>query len=264
MQIEHPTYYDENKDTDYPFESGASRSNGDAVIAQDAFVDARLFPPSGRHDIFISSIEVGENIVITLSDRSGVLGTGSFTRDVPPDFVTFHTTSDVYLGILVGTPTTGLSKISGWPSGTYAFSITQTRFAATAVVPQPQEAVRAIQLDSGALFHDDVTLVAEKGIQLTIPNLGSSSSGFANKCEELVRFDVVGDPLFRRRGCEEEGATTNVGQVLQSIVLNGDTINPDTSGRFNVVLGSPTGNKSALRILPENYGLRIEFLGSNV
>lgn len=52
MRLIHPTYYAETTDTDYPFESGVSRSNQQVTIDPDVFVDGRLFPPDGRADLF--------------------------------------------------------------------------------------------------------------------------------------------------------------------------------------------------------------------
>jgi hypothetical protein len=277
MRIVYPTYHEESVDADYPFESGASRSNGGVTIENDVFVDGRLFPPDGRRDLFISAIEIDDEVTITLSDGAGEVGSGTFDRNTAPEYVTFYSADDaVYLGLLQGsmakfvggTPEAGLSKLAGWPDGIYNFAQNQTRFAATVVVPQPQRVVRSIVLDSGAVFRDHVVLYGERGVQLTIPELkGSSSSsdrrflGFAGY-RGMIRVDVVGDPLFVRRGCEDRSVDTKQDVLITGIVFDGHTITPDDTGGFLLTLAAlDASDRPALRIIPEMHGLRIGFIG---
>ena len=279
VRINYPEQWDEAATMEYPFESGVSRNNGVFTIDNDVFIDGRIFPPDGRHDVFISSIVIAEEIRITLADSSGELGFGVFDRVDPPTWVAFYisenTAERIHVGILVGHPTIGLTKLAGWPSGTYEFSIGQTRFAASVVVPQPQQCVREIQLESGALFHGDVTLVGEKGVQLTVQHLiGSSSSSslgvgpWLADVENRIRVDVVGDPLFLRRECLDEGAQVpiDLSRVLQGITWEHGgaqtVIYPNDRGRLSFFVGSEAGGDPALRVIPQLNGLKIEFMGS--
>ncbi len=285
MRIVYPTYYEESVDTAYPFESFATRTNGSITIEDDIFVDGRFFPPDGRNDLFLSSIIVAEETTLIVSDPNGEVGRGYFDRSAPPEYVTFYAEGrgEIYIGLLQGSFARdeltdpiprGLSKIAGWPTGTYNFTSDQTRFAATVVVPQPQETVRSIRLDSGAIFYGDVVLVGENGVQFTNPSainfFNSSSSG----SDDVIQMDIVGDPLFSRRGCESADVVTDQDLVLEAIVFSdvlllsssafgsGTTkILPDDRGGFTILVGTESGNEQpALRVLPIQNGLEVSFI----
>ena len=266
MRVTYPTYYDESIDSDYPFESGVSRSNGEVEIEQGVFVDARLFVPDGRHDVFLSSVEVGDTVKLTLSDGNGVLGTGSFTRNAPPDYLNFYDTNSVFLGLLQSPSEGGMRKLAGWEDGTYNFTITQTRFATTVVVPQPQKGVRSIRLETGEVFSGDVTLVGEKGVQLTMERFFASSSSRGDNSSfydnEVIRVDVVGDPLYLRRECKEQGLDNARDKVIKGVVFENNVILPDATGGFIMTLATSGGaDAPAIRITPERGGIRIGFIG---
>ncbi len=268
-RITYPTYYDEAVDTAYPFDDSASRDNGSVAIEDSVFVDGRFFPPNGRYDVFISLVEVKDVVTIKVSDARGELGSASYTRNAPPDFLTFHSTDNVYLGLLQAHPERGLNSVSGWPDGSYRFTATQTRFAASVVVPQPQVCVRAIVLDSGALFAGDVVLVGERGVQLTanpVEHLASSSvyAGVSDEFRynsEVIRVDVVGDPLYVRRQCEAAGIAFSGGVPVQGLVFEGEAITPGVTGGIRFTVGSTDPSETpALRITPESNGIRIGFI----
>lgn len=265
MRINYPTYYEEAVGTDYPFKSGASRSNGTVVIENDVFVDGRLFPPLGRYDLFISEIVVGSDVVIVLSNGAGEVGRGSFNRATPPDYVTFSS-NNVHIGILQGSPSGGLSKLAGWNDGTYAFTAAQTPFTASVVVPQPQQGVRAIVLDSGAVFAGDVTIVGERGVQFTVPRIeGSSSSdagwpNYAGYQQEVIRMDVVGDPLFLRRGCGDQASEFQQDVLIARINFDGHVFTPDETGGFLITIAHASSNQPAVRLLPITNGLSVGFV----
>jgi hypothetical protein len=271
MRVTLPTYYDESVDTAYPFDPSATRTNGQVAIENDVFIDGRLYPPGGRHDLFIASIEVGEQVTISLSDGRGALGSGSFTRNAPPSWVDFFADGEIYLGCLLGYPVgdRGLSKLAGWPDGTYTFQMPQTRFAATVVVPQPQACVRTVRLESGEIFHGDVPLVGENGVQLTVVNQDGSSSSLGGQFgvwhgwEEIIRVDVVGDPLFVRRDCEAEGAPVERDRLLKTIQFDEENIGPHGSGTVQLLVGyiENYAQEPALRVVPIPNGIRMFFFG---
>lgn len=267
MRLIHPTYYAETTDTDYPFESGVSRSNQQVTIDPDVFVDGRLFPPDGRADLFLASIDVGPAITLTLADGRGVVGAGTFPRDDVPEFVTFYTPNGAYIGLLQGYPPFGLRKLTGWSNGVHNFTAAQTRFAATVVAPQPQETVRSVRLESGAVFFGDVILVGERGVQLTMRRAreaqsSSSGPGVWQYASDIVRIDVVGDPLFKRRACDDENLEPPSPVYLQGVVFEGNTIRPDVEGGLQIALAtSGDEDQPALRVAQETNGLRIEFVG---
>ena len=268
MRITHQTYYEESIDAAYPFDTSATRTNGRVGLDDDIFADGRFYPPDGRHDLFVDSIVVADEVTISLSNERGVIGDGSFDRNDPPSKVSFEADGNIHLGVLVAHPN-GLSKIAGWPNGTYVFSAAQTRFAATVVTPQPQVCVRTIRLESGAIFHGNVVLVGENGVQLTLGrDAGSSSSsgaGYADwqTWDSDIRVDVIGDPLFVRRGCEDEGTETERAQLLKKFVFDGIDIEPGINGGVQLTSGPGTGGADdpALRVTPILNGLKVTFIG---
>lgn len=266
MRIAHQTYYEEAIGAAYPFDASATRSNGRVDIDDDIFADGRLYPPNGRCDLFIESIVVASKIIIYLANGRGAVGSGSFDRNAPPNRVSFTVAGGIHLGVLVAHPE-GLSKIAGWPNGTYAFLASQTRFAATVVTPQPQVCVRTVRLESGAIFHGDVTLVGEKGVQLTLEGRDASSSSggdFNGWIDwESIRVDVVGDPLFVRRGCDDEGIETERDRIFKRLVYEGTPIAPGENGGVHITAGPGSGGASepALRVVPIQNGIKVFFIG---
>lgn len=281
MRIIHPSYYDESLDTAYPFDSSASRTNGSVSFDNDIFVDARIFIPDSRIDVYISKVNVSDTVTITLSDGRGILGTAEFPRNDPPDVLHFWSATSTYLGLLQSLPSQdgqavtagatsvvrGLSKLCGWPDGEHTFTQINTRFAATVLVPQPQVTVRSIKIPSGDIFHGDVWLVGENGVQLTVERDNSNSSSSlsssaANLSYDTIRVDVVGNPLFTREQCEDQGITLGASNFVKGIVFEGQTIYPDETGGFTIQVArqSDGSEMPALRVVPIQNGLKIGFL----
>lgn len=275
MRITQPTYYDESIDTAYPFDASSSRSNGAILIPDNVFVDGRLYPPNGRYDTFISSIEVGDQVIVTLSDGSGLVATGEFTRSSPPSHIDFYTATNIYAGALYASPNAdeGLAILAGWDNGIYEFRLPHTRFAPTVITPQPQKCVRRIKLESGEVFFGDVTLVGENGVQLTVVNQdGYSSSSSHNgdyitwdKYSTIIRADVVGDPLAKRKECDAQNDIPDSANVLKKIRFESTEIPPHGRGSVNIFVGLATGyaDDPALRIENVTNGLRLNFLSGD-
>lgn len=272
MRVLYPTYYDESVDAAYPFAGDTRRSNGAVRIDDDIFVDGRLYPPDGSAELYLYSIEVADEIELTLADERGIVASGSFARNDAPDEIHFTTASGAYVGLLRGyvnkkdtdsVGVRGLRKLAGWNDGTYVFGAGDTRFAATVVVPQPQRCVRAIVLESGEVFTGDVYLVGERGVQLTLVDaeLSSSSSHYMS-FEPIIRVDVIGDPLYMRRECEDEGIDMTSSRVIKKIRFDGDLIEPDETGGFKLLVGkdAESSDAPALRLTPINNGLRVGFI----
>lgn len=272
MRVLYPTYYDESVDAAYPFAGNVSRSNGSVRIDDDIFVDARLYPPDGSHDLYVSEINIGNEITVTLANGGGEVATGSFDRNDPPDEIHFTTSSGAYVGLLRGYVNKkdtnsigirGLRKLAGWSDGTYSFGAVSTQFAPTVVVPQPQQCVRSITLESGEVFTGDVYLVGERGVQLTVNDaVLSSSSSQSISFDNVIRVDVIGDPLYVRRECEDEGIDMTSDRIIKKIRFDGSLIEPDETGGFKLMVGkdATSSDAPALRLTPIVNGLRVGFL----
>jgi hypothetical protein len=257
-RITFPTYRRANLNRAYPFDDASTRTNGEVTIGDDVFVDGFLHPIGADAELHISSIRVKvDSVVVSLSDGAGPVGTGTFVPNAIPDLLTFTDDYSRPIGVLVPYAD-GLKKIAGWSENTYQFLSTQTRFAATVYAPQPQRGVRGVVLPSGALFAGDVKLVGERGVQLTNYQApaGRSDLDSLTVASNEIRVDIVGDPLFNRRSCEDFGESFEAVRLLQTI--NG--VGADANGDFKITVGNTDISNPALRVRVIENGLSIGFI----
>jgi len=274
MLVIHPSYYDDAINQAYPFDASVARTNNTVTIDNDVFVDARVFVPNGTLDVYISKITIAATVQIVLASSRGDLGYATFERSNPPDTIHFWQ-SNTYLGLMQANPGTagtsltsgesvsdniGLAKLCSWPDGTYSFLPTQTRLAATVVVPQPQSGVRKFILSDGTGVNDEVVLVGERGVQLTVVDTESSSSNEIGTT--TIRVDIVGDPLFVRRACEAEGVLSYANNQLLGLKFDGDIVRPNAVGgiKLSVKKDADSPARPALRITVTDNGLIVGFI----
>ena len=254
MQILYPTWYDENRAIDYPFESGSPRSSGTATIDNDIFVDGRIFAMNGASDVFISNIVIDPGLAtISLSTTKGVFAVGQLTAD--HNVVVFKDAALVPVGTLVGLPSDaspdmGVNKLLAWPVGTYTFTSEQTRLAASVVVPQPQACVRRFVLDSGVVFTGDVCMVGERGVQLTHDGVDND-----------IRIDVVGDPMVITTDCAGIEYVNKMPHAISGLMVNGLPVYPNANNGGITIMAAETdpAHRSALRVKSEFNGIRLGF-----
>lgn len=259
-RIEYPTYYQEIIEQAYPFDPKTSRSNGQVSISNEIFIDGRIYLPKTPEFVYLSSIEIQSEIRIVLADETGEISDSKLPRFSDNTEAHFFNENGIYHGLLQFS-LKGLKLLSGWPEGLYKFNVDQTKLTPSIVIPQPQKVVRGIRLESGELFFGDICLVGEKGVQLTVRNIRSSSSGSAIP-ENFIRVDIVGDPLFERRKCLENGLDGPNDKFIRFIDFRGQKIAPDQFGSILFLLKSqfnfsPT---PAVRITPTEFGLKISFV----
>lgn len=258
VRILYPDYRRENLDRLYPFDDQATLTNGRVAIPKDVFVDGRLYPIGADEHLYLLSIVVDPStVLLTIADSGGPVGTASFPANDPPGVLSFEDEYERPIGILVCWEK-NLAKLSGLANGTYTFLESQTRFAATICVPQPQAGVRALQIPTGEIFTGEVFLVGEDGVQLTCFQAPAGRTDLDHLSVEPneIRVDIVGDPLFRRKICADQEHSYEYVRVAQTI--NG--IRPDIEGNFQFTVGSHTTNIPALRLTPVENGLEISFL----
>jgi hypothetical protein len=223
-EIRHPEWRDSHSPTKYPFSDTATLvSETGEVILDGIFLDASLYPFGAEDGVHISSIErtIENNIVITLSDDSALpLASAKFQLDelntIDSDDMAFSQTGkftskcstisdedDDYLlkftdthgfsaGVMVANLTM-LKTFVGWAIGLHRFDPDAAEFIASTVVPTPDKGVRGFELPDGTVVTGEVWFYGERGVTLTC-----EQDSFGNN---IIRMDVVGDPLFKRAAC---------------------------------------------------------------
>lgn len=224
IEIRHPEWRDSHATTKYPFMDSATLVSDDGeVILEGVFLDASLYPFGAAKGLYIASIErtIENKLIITLVDSSGFdqcsasfvlddLNTisqedmafsqvGKFTSpcsdlsDEDDDYLLRFVDTKGYSAGIVVANLTMLKTFVGWSIGVHRFSTDATEFAASVVVPTPDVGVRGFELSNGDIVVGEVWLYGEQGI-----TLGCSTDTYGN---QVVRVDIVGDPLFVRANC---------------------------------------------------------------
>lgn len=259
-RVLHPEWRDYNGPTKYPFGDTASLVNaaGD-FIPETAFLDASLYPIGGKAGLYVSRVTIADNTVtITIGDPSAEQRcTGSFDLLTPPATVALADSCGRPAGMLVS-EATRLSVFQAWSAGVHKFLETQTPFAAACCQPTPEIGVRGILLADGSVLTGDIVLVGDNGVVLT-PVVD------AERDHEVIRVDVVGDPLFRRKLCgdlfvEPVFLRTITVQAGEESVVCG----PDVNGDFKITAGTAAAADSVLRIRSTPEGLVMEVAGQSL
>jgi hypothetical protein len=266
-RVLYPQWRKQNESTKYPFGDDATLVNdaGFAII-EGTFLDAALYPIGGGIGLYISSITVDHQsvtlVVGDLNDPS--IATASFPLINPPDLVSLVDNFGRPAGVLVS-ESARLGIFQSWTIGTQDFSATETGFAATVCFPTPETGVRGFQLDDGSILTGDVWLVGDDGVVLREeltelpPKCGVSGS------VRVIRVDVVGDPLFRRRLCTPHSLFKTPRFIEKVRVLASNTefiCGPDLNGNLKMTVNNNLAADTVLRLRPSPNGMIIEAVGS--
>jgi hypothetical protein len=246
-----PQFRDEQSDSRYPFVDTATlRSDSGLDAGKKTFIDAVLHPINGQEGPYISSIFVRlGSVTIWIGDQT----------NTKTCFATFGTVGaapaaelplvDIYgrpAGLLL-VNSVEVSKFAGWPQGEHLFRPAATTFVATVVIPAQEPGVRAVLPATEEFLTDDLWLIGDQGVVVR----GVS--------ETVVRFDIVGEPLFQRFLC---GPLDKFEPPTFVKTINGCP--PDEYGNFNITASNLSAKDAALRVYPENNTLRIDLLGAKV
>jgi hypothetical protein len=240
-----PEWIDNNEKVKYPFSDSATLQNSEGDFLPDSiFLDARLYPIGGSAQQYISKITVtSATVSIIISDSIGELAVGEFSIAAPPDTLALEDGYERPAGVLVSTSSL-LSVFSGWGIGEHLFELSQTEFAASVVVPVPQIGLRGFLLEDGTFFSKDVHICGTDGVVVNRDTDGS------------IRIDVIGEPLYIRKVCEEAGSFVTP-RFVQTI--NG--ISPDEYGNYNLYIGNNIVDDPILRFEYEDNSLRLTLAG---
>jgi hypothetical protein len=201
------------------------------------FIDASLFPIGGTERLYISLITVANRLVtIWIGDPTNVnLASVSFDPLAPPSMLALADTYGRPAGLFVVDPLQ-LAASQGWSTGSHVFDVGATEFIASCVIPTPEPGVRGLIAKQGILLTGDAWLVGENGVVVSQDQSDP----------QVIRVDVVGDPLFVRRQCTPASMFTTP-QFIKTI--NGVPPGPD--GDFQFAIATVSAADTVLRIVPQ-------------
>lgn len=196
-----------------------------------------------------------------------IIATGEFSLIDPPETITFFDKYGRPAGILVS-ESQRLGVFQSWGIGTHEFLPEESEFAATCVFPTPEVGIRGIRLETGEVFVGDVWLVGDDGVVLQVEEYSLPVPGTCETREvRAIRVDVVGDPLFRRRLCENSNLFTTPRFVRKLAIVSDNMVFdavPDENGNLRITSTSDLGAHTVLRIKTTPDGIEIGAIGSKL
>ena len=266
-----PEWRAQNDATKYPFSEAASLHNDTGrLLLEGTFIDASVYPIGGKAGLYLTRVVITHQTVRLYIGTQDVpdLCSGEFQLINPDDNVALADKYGRPAGLLIS-ESIRLSVFQSWGVGTHTFTRAQTELAATVCVPTPELGIRGILLEDGTLLTGDVWLVGGDGVVLRVEDreqpepLCNSTPG----ASKVIRLDVVGDPLFRRRLCstQELFATPKFVRSIRVIGPNTEfTCQPDAYGNLQIYANNDDANDTVLRITPTPDGLRFGAVGSSL
>ncbi len=259
----------ENQATAYPFTwSSSLKSQDGRVLLEGTFLDAVISPVGGQAGLCITNVAVtNETITLTIGDRADRKRcSGAFSLTNPPDSVELF---DVYgrpAGLLVS-EALRLVSLQSWGLGEHAIAPGNAEFVASVCCPTPEVGLRGFLLPDGTVVSGEVWLVGDAGVVLRVEEDTGPVPCQPEVDGVVIRVDVVGDPLFRRRLCA--GAVDfRVPRFIQTVrILHSEgsfELTPDDMGEISLTPFNSLVTDTALRIRPKQGGMIIEMAGSPV
>jgi len=257
----------ENEATKYPFSPRARLVNeAGLALTEGTFLDASLFPIGATGPLYLTrAVVTHETATLYVGDETdNARCSGSFRLVNPPSVVSLADAVGRPAGLLVSEPAR-LAVAQSWGVGTHEFGPADTEFCATCCVPTPEVGLRGVLLDSGELLTGDVWLVGSDGVVLR-----GEEVTLVGPCREdvpttVIRVDVVGDPLFRRRLCSPRDlfATPNPVRALRVLGPDGVEfeVTPDDRGNVQITGGNNLVGDPVFRLHTTPTGLKVELVG---
>jgi len=265
QRILFPEWRAENEATKYPFAQCASLTNGSKTILEGMFLDASLYPIGGGYDLHISEVVITNDAVRiyigTVAQKQ--LCSATFSRLAPPDLLKVVDSANRPAGVLVS-ESSRLGLFNGWGTGVHQFTLKQTMFAASCVVPIPDTGVRGIRLADGTVLTGEVWLVGGKGVTLSSrTDLEARRDNPQGKPVTTITIDAVGDPLFRRCACGDLFETPSFVQTLTFVDKNQTVVvSPGDYGNIRIAVNNDLAQHPVLRISATDKGLYVHAVGT--
>lgn len=249
-QLLFPEFREEQQVSRYPFgDNCLLTTDDDLVLDPGLFLDASLFPVGDYPQLAIQMITVTySKITITIgNDTAPDLLVAEYNPLEPPEAITLY--QDERVGGVLVPDLTLLATLQSWSPGEHSFPAGSAEFVPSVNLSCPDTGVLGLVLANGDTVSGDVWLIGDGGVVLSSPE------------DNVIRVDIVGDPLFRRRQCETEDTHFVTPSYLKTI----NTVPPDYLGNFQILVGSLLHLAPALRVEPEGAnGLHIYIAGSTL
>ena len=268
--IRNPEFRDELEPTRYPFGENATLRNSEGrFFLEGTFLGAAIYPVGGADRFYISQVTITHvEVTITIGDSAvDSLCSGTFDLVDLPSLVRLTDAFGRTAGVLVSEPDR-LAVFQTWGVGEHNFTVEQTELVAECCYPVPGVGLRGILLDDGSVLYGDVWLVGDDGVVLrqetiTVPG----PCGEDPVTQTLIRVDVVGDPLFRRRLCDPDDLFETP-QFVRKLTFVQDDYSfeayPDEAGNIQILVGDSLSDSTVLRLRNTQQGLVFEVAGAEI
>jgi hypothetical protein len=241
----------------YPFTDYSTLTSTSGItLAGGVFIDANLYPIGGGVRQYVSGINVSNGVLtVEISDGTRVTCSGTLNVSSGDNQLVMKDTYGRLAGILVGNSEPG-KFLSALPEGELLFNSDALEFVASCVSPQPQIGVEGVLMEDGTLLSGDVWLVGKDGVILQW-----------DETRKAIVLHLVGDPLFRKRNCDNGSGTYQSPTPLQALTFVTDaqtevTIKPDEYGNIRWVSGSNQSEANVLRVETTDNGIRLRAIGN--
>lgn len=267
MSIVHPQWRDSHRETAFPFSlTAALTTDTDKTLPTGAFLDGVLQLPGGVVPFHLLSIDVGyETATLQFGDATrDNLVHGVVDLQDPQEITELVDDSQRSFGALIGDPTV-LRQINGWGLGLHTFRRGRAELAAAVCVALPSVGVSGLSTADGQVHAGDVWIVGERGVVVRTAMQSAPAPCAVRLEQSVVRVDVVGDPLFRRRGCNDEAGAYATPRVIRKIRFKqGATefvCEPDQYGVIPMTASNLAVDKAALLLRVESGRIILEIAG---
>jgi len=262
MQTLYPELLPSLENTTYPFLPTASLSNGSVFFLEGTFLDAHIYAVNGVGNYYISSVQVSsKQIKFNLGDLSNAdLISGTVDLPILDSVIELTDAFGRSAGMLVSEPSR-LALFTTWGVGTHRFERSQTEFVITCQMPVPGAGVTGFVLPDGSFVTGHVWFVGEEGVVVR-HEVGEDKEG---NPVDLIRVDIVGDPLFLQKLCNPESLFVPVNPIkIVRVVADNQTFDctPDEYGNISIQMNDALAADAALRVRTTDVGLVISVEGS--
>ena len=262
-RVRHQQFRDELGETNYPFAAAATLTSTDGIVLPAGlFVDAAIHPIGGLSGAYLSSLEIDyTQITVTIGDSGTVArATGTYQLPAKVDQIPLLDFQGRPAGILIS-DASRLISIGTLPTGITRFSRAATEFVASVCIPTPEIGISGFLLDDGAFFSGEVYLVGGDGVVLSPEFELDPVTGLPMW---IIRLDVVGDPLFRRKLCGASDHFTTPNFVRTLRIVGGSytfDIQPDQYGDVKLSANNAEAHDTVLRVRTTSAGIVVEVAG---
>jgi hypothetical protein len=260
--IRHPEFIKELESTKYPFVPTASLTNGQANLLEGTFLDAHLYAVGGERRYYLSKVVVSSSkLEIYVGDFDGAIQmVGQVNLPIASDVVELFDDYNRPAGVLVS-EAIRLSLLAGWGVGEHTFKREDTEFCITCQMPVPDVGVSGLEYEEGKIISGKVWFVGEDGVVIRTEQTTNSAGDLLN----VLRFDIVGDPLFLQKLCIPEDLFTPATPIKTIRIVQGDytyDCQADDTGNFNLQMNDSLAADAALRIRTTDAGILFQVEGT--